>query len=142
VRHGHSLLELVITLTIVSVVTSLAVPRVAAWLDWIAVEGAAQDFTTAVSITRNRAVRSGLRVRLEIERDSFRMYQLGDTGWVADRGWVGPAQSGVSLVVSNKTLVFDPVGLGVGASNTRVVFARGLHTATFTMSRLGRIKRW
>ncbi|HUK22246.1 MAG TPA: GspH/FimT family pseudopilin [Gemmatimonadales bacterium] len=141
-RNGHSLLELVVVLTIVSTVTALVTPKAAAWLDWIAVERAAQDFISAVAVTRHRAVLSGLRTQLDIARDSLRFYELSDTGWVAGGGWVGPGQFGVAVTVSNPTLAFDPLGLAVGPSNTRVVLERGLQVATITTSRLGRLKRW
>ena len=141
-RNGHSLLELTVALVIVSVVTGLSIPRVAAWLDWLAVERTAQDVTTALSVTRNHAVLRGLRSRLQIEADSLRVFELHDGRWVASGAWLGPTQFGVTLTASNKVIAFDPLGLAVGASNTRIDLVRGLQSATITTSRLGRVKRW
>ena len=141
-RNGYSLVELIVALAIVSVVTGLLARRAIAWLDWIAVEEAAQDVTMALSATRNRAVVSGVRTRLEIESDSLRLSELHEGAWRASGGWLGPAQFGVNVAVSTKQIAFDPLGLGVGPSNTRVELTRGFHSATITTSRLGRVKRW
>jgi hypothetical protein len=48
----------------------------------------------------------------------------------------------VALEVSNPVVVFEPIGLAWGLSNTTVVLRRGTHVATITISRLGRVKRW
>jgi len=48
----------------------------------------------------------------------------------------------VALEVSNPVVVFDPIGLAWGLSNTKVVLRRGVRSETITLSRLGRVKRW
>jgi hypothetical protein len=47
----------------------------------------------------------------------------------------------VTLAVSNPAVVFDPIGLAWGISNTTIELRRGGKVATITVSRVGRVKR-
>ena len=58
------------------------------------------------------------------------------------RCWPGPAARHVALEVSNPEVVFDPIGLAWGVSNTKVVFRRGTDVEMLTVSSVGRVKRW
>jgi prepilin-type N-terminal cleavage/methylation domain-containing protein len=141
-RRGVSLPELVVVLAVLAVVTAITLPRLVGLLDWIAVDAAARDVTASIAIARNAAVMKGVRSRAVIATDSLRLDRwLGDT-WGPLLRWPGPSDHGVSLDVSNPAVVFDPMGLGWGVSNTSVVLRRGDRVATITVSRVGRVKRW
>ena len=141
-QRGYTLLELAVVLAIVALVTAVTLPRFDALLDRIAVERAASELTTALAVTRNRAVMRATRARLSIAGDSLRIDEWGDRTWVAATRWPGPDQHRVALTASNPVVIFDPRGLGWGLANTRVVLQRGSQSATITMSRVGRVKRW
>lgn len=141
-RRGFTLIELVVVLIVIGVTCTAALPRLRDTLDRIAVEGSAADVSVALGAARNAAVMWGTRARLLIAADSLRIDRWADTGWAMRRSWPGPAGHGVALEVSNDEVVFGPTGMGWGASNTKIVLRRGSHSATFTTSRLGRVKRW
>jgi len=141
-RRGFTLTELAVVLAILALVTAITLPRLGGLLDWIAVNTAAQDVTTAVAVTRSAGVMQGSRRRLVIAPDSLRIDRWSGDSWTPLERWPGPDRHGVSLEVSNPVVVFDPIGLAWGLSNTKVVLRRGLRSETITLSRLGRVKRW
>ena len=141
-RRGFSLAEMVVVLAILAIVTAITLPRLHELLDWIAVNNAAQDVTTALAVARGTAVMQGTRQRLVITHDSLAMDRWAGDTWSPALRWPGPAAHAVTLEVSNPVVVFDPIGLAWGVSNTEVVLRRGTRSERITVSRLGRVKRW
>jgi type II secretory pathway pseudopilin PulG len=131
-----------VVLAIVAIVTAITLPRLGGLLDWIAVNAAAQDVSTAMAVARSSAVMRGTRSRAVIASDTLRIDRWTGDSWGPLHRWPGPVAHGVTLEVSNPEIVFDPIGLGWGVSNTKVVLRRGTRSETITVSRLGRIKRW
>jgi prepilin-type N-terminal cleavage/methylation domain-containing protein len=142
VHRGYSLAEVAIVLVVVGLGTALGLPGWRGLLDRIAVERAASEVTTALSIARNVAVLRATRARLTIAADSLRVDEWGKDAWMVSWRWAGPEYQAVSLTVSNNTVIFGPTGIGWGTSNTAVVLRRGTKTARITTSRVGRVKRW
>jgi prepilin-type N-terminal cleavage/methylation domain-containing protein len=141
-RRGITLCELTVVLAILAIVTAITLPRLRGLLDWVAVNSAAQEVTTAVAVARNAAIMQSTRGRAVIAADSLRIDRwLGDS-WGPLLRWPGPSQRGVALEISNPAVVFDPIGLGWGLANTAVVLRRGERMERITVSRLGRVKRW
>src|ERR1051326_858213 len=140
-RRGFTLLELVVVPALAPLVSAFALVRMAPLLDWIATDGAARDVTTALALTRTAAVLRGARARLRIAADSLRVDREGAAGWEPYARWAGPASTGVTLTVSNPEIIFSPLGIAWGLSNTRIVLQRGSQIETITTSRLGRVRR-
>jgi prepilin-type N-terminal cleavage/methylation domain-containing protein len=141
-RNGFSLPELAIGLAICALLLGMGLPRLAGTLDWVATDRAARDITTAIAVARATAVAQDERTRVTIVADSLRIdWWDGDT-WRPRQAWPGPDGYGVALEVSNPEIVFIPLGMAWGVSNTRVVLRRGTRVETITVSRLGRVKRW
>lgn|SRR5690349_13696800 len=141
-RQGHTLLELLVVLTIVAICLAMAIPTASSVLDWIATDGAAHDVTTALAAARQVAIGRGVAARLRVSADSLSVDVRGPTGWEPWGRFPGPASRGVSLDVSNPEVVFSPLGAGMGASNTTVTLTRGSHLERITTSRVGRVRRW
>lgn len=141
-RRGITLAELMVVVAIVAIVMAVTIPRMAALRDWIAVNTAAQDVTTALAVAQNAAVMHGTRTRAVIAVDSLRIDRWQGDTWGDLLRWPGPGERGVTLEVSNPVVVFDAIGLAWGLSNTKVVLRRGTRSETITISRLGRVKRW
>jgi prepilin-type N-terminal cleavage/methylation domain-containing protein len=141
-RRGFTLAELIMVLAIVAIVMAVTLPRVADVRDWIAVNTAAQEVTTALAVAQNAAIMHSTRARAVIAADSLRIDRWRGDTWGDLLRWPGPGQRGVTLEMSNPEVVFDPIGLGWGLSNTKVVLRRGTRSETITVSRLGRVKRW
>src|SRR2546425_13275729 len=91
-RRGFSLAELAAVLAIVSVGTAVTLPHARAWLDWVAVDRAAVEITTALALARHAAVMDGSRAHLLIAADSLRLGRRGAGAWVpvAPRARPGP----------------------------------------------------
>lgn len=140
-RNGFSLGEMIVVIAIMAVLAALVGPRLGPALDRIATDGAARDVTTALAVARAAAVMQGTRARLRITADSLRVDREAPGGWQLYARWPGPAAAGVALTVSNREVVFGPLGIGWGTANTRVVLRRGSQIVTITTSRLGRVKR-
>jgi prepilin-type N-terminal cleavage/methylation domain-containing protein len=140
-RQGVSLPEMVTVLGIVAVVTALAVPNLVGWADRIAVARAAGDIATFYQTARMSAVFRSQRVRVELGYDTLRaVFEGPEDSVFLTRS--GPARHGVGLFVSRPVVRFQPNGLGLGASNTKLVLRRGAAVESLTVSRLGRLKRW
>ena len=126
---------------ILGVLASVAIPPVGRTLDRAAVEEGVQRFAAAHATTRELAVARGSLARLEVDRAARTgtvSVQRTATAWDTVASYpLGTA----AIACSNPTLVFNPIGLGYGTSNTRIVFSRGAAADTVTTSRTGRLRR-
>jgi len=141
-REGFTIAELAVTIAIVAVIAAIGLPRLGRTLDWMAADAAARDVSTALAVARATAAMQGVRTRVVIAADSLRFDRWEPPLWVPGRRWPGPASHGVALEVSNPEVVFGPLGLAWGVSNTRVTLRRGTNTEVLTVSSVGRVKRW
>src|SRR2546421_2639194 len=123
-RRGFTLAELAVVLAILAIVTAITLPRLQGLRDWIAVNSAAQDVTTAGAVTRNAAILQGSRRRLVIARDSLRIDRWAGGSWASLERWPGPDRYGGSLDESAPVVVIDPLRIPWGVSNTNVVLRR------------------
>jgi len=141
VDRGFTLPEVATVVAILGVVASVVVPPLARTLDRAAVEEGVQRFAAAHATTRELAIARGALARLELDpgaRTATVSVQRTARAWDTVATYpLGTA--GISC--SNPVLVFNPIGLGYGASNTRVVFSRGAAADTVTTSRTGRLRR-
>ncbi len=74
-NKGFTLLELLVTLGIVAIFLSLAVPNVSFLLNKYRLHGAAHDLLNDVQLARSEAVKRGVRVTLNNHDGNW------DTGW-------------------------------------------------------------
>ncbi|MEK7668259.1 MAG: hypothetical protein AAB409_06390 [Gemmatimonadota bacterium] len=139
--RGATLPELVIVALTIGVMASIVTPPLRHTLDRIAVVNAAQRYSAVHQAARVTAIaRAGL-VRHELARDSaaVALTVRNPRGtWDTLRVWT---LGSVRVSASQRAVTFSPLGLGYGASNTRVVFSRGAAVETLTVSRTGRLRR-
>lgn len=140
-RRGVTLPELAMVLTIVGLLSALAAPRAASWLDRLAVSRATGELMAFYQTARFAAIARSQRVRLELARDSLRAVFEGPRDSIFLR-WPGPAEHGVQFRATRPVIAIQPNGLGFGAANTKIVLRRGAAAESLTTSRLGRLKRW
>src|ERR687892_2130673 len=113
-RRGFSVLELSITIAVAGLVTAITLPRLRDLADWIAVDTAAREVSTALATARHAAVMRATRSRLVIGADSLRVDRWGATPWEPLVRWAGPEHRGIDVTVSNPEVIFGPTGIAWG----------------------------
>jgi prepilin-type N-terminal cleavage/methylation domain-containing protein len=138
-RHGLTLVELCLVLTIIGLVSSIAVRQLGLYLDRAAARAAVVEAAALVARARDEAVaqRTPMSVRFDTVADAL---ELRTGGVVLSRAALGHAH-GVSLSVNRDSLAYDLRGLGYGAANLTLVARRGRAAESLVVSRLGRL-RW
>jgi len=141
VRHGFTLPELLSVIAIVGILLSIVTPPLGRALDQAAVHESADRFAALHATTRQLAIARNTLARLEVDQ-ARRTATLSVRGTPTVWDTVGSYPLGSANVsCTNATMVFGPLGLGYGTSNTRVIFARGSAADTITTSRTGRLRR-
>lgn len=141
-RRGYTLIEILLVMTLLSVLVAVAAPLFGRWQSRLAVTAARDELASALALTRMTAVGAG---GAELVIDSARgsawaVTAARDTVYrltLAD-------QYGVRVATGSEAPVairFD--GLGIGRmANRRVSLTRGRETAGLTISAYGRARRW
>lgn len=80
--RGFSLIELLVTITIVAILLVLAVPNYREWVANTRVRGAAESIQNGIRIARNEASQRGVNVRFELTStdSSWQVCQLAASG--------------------------------------------------------------
>lgn len=138
-RAGLTLIELCLVLTIIGLVTTIAVRQLGLYLDRAAARAAIVEAAAVVARARDEAVaqRIPASVRLDTVADALELRMGGVT---ISRSALGHAH-GVSLSTNRDSLAYDARGLGYGAANLTLVARRGRAAESLVVSRLGRL-RW
>jgi prepilin-type N-terminal cleavage/methylation domain-containing protein len=138
-RAGMTLIELCLVLTIIGLVTTIAVRQLGLYLDRTAARAAIVEAAAVVARARDEAVaqRTFASVRLDTAGDALELRLRGVT---VSRAALGHAH-GVSLSANRESLAYDVRGLGYGAANLTLVARRGRAAESLVVSRLGRL-RW
>ncbi len=139
--RGATLLELLSVLAIVGIMTAMLLPPASRAFDRAEVRAAADRYAIVFEAARGLAVDQGRFSRVEVDTARVEVaLLLADTvgAFTTLRTWQLGA---VSVRTSQPVVAFSPLGMGWGASNTRLVFARAAAAETLTVSRTGRLRR-
>lgn len=137
-RRGHSLVEVLVVVTVAAVALAIVVPRASAVLDRITVRGAASDVTTVLGTARNLAMAGRAAVAIDVDSATGILRVRRGAELLFTRN-VGHAH-GVRVRATRDSIAFGPHGLGRGAANLSVLLLRGLAVETVFVSRLGRVR--
>jgi Tfp pilus assembly protein FimT len=137
-RCGATLAELLITLSVLGILTSIAIPRAAAVADRVSVKGAAQDVLVALAVARAAASRRSAYASFVADPRTGQL-RVVSGGEVLLVRYLAQTR-GVKIEASRESVTFAPGGLGWGAANTTVIVSRGTRSDTVVMSRLGRVR--
>jgi prepilin-type N-terminal cleavage/methylation domain-containing protein len=138
-RIAFTLLEMLLVVTILGVITGMAIPRSRRLLDDIAVHGASDDAAAMLELARHVALTRGERVSVYIDSAPARLTMRAGTDTLRRRN--EQAIHGVRFVASRSPVVFSQLGMGYGVSNLTLIVTRGTAADTVTVSRLGRVRR-
>lgn len=138
-RHAHTLIELAITLALVSLIAAITVPSLRGTTERWRMRAAAADIVNALVLTREAALARGTTATfvVDVARGETRVTCGADT--LARRAI--SALHGVTLAASGDSVRFGPDGLATGVSNITVLIVRRALVDSVVVSRLGRI-RW
>ena len=139
-RTGLSLVELLIAITLASLVGLIAAPRLWRPLASMRVDQEAQRIAAAHTRARMLAVTRSRVMLLRITTDSITIQSVSGADTLLEWRGPGPAAAGVSLTGPTRSLLFAPVGTTYGVSNgTWAVSYRGVSRRVI-VSRLGRVR--
>lgn len=154
-RAGFTLHEMLVVLTVVSIVAALAVPRLERYTALARTRGAANRIAADLAYTRQLAMRTGQRARWVLEPGGG---CPGPPGWTAGyryrvitarRDSVAALRDlrldGAPLCIAANgagPVVFRSSGLLMGFDNRTLVVQQGSHPPdTLTLSVVGRVRR-
>lgn len=137
-QRGYTLPEVGLALAVAGLLLGIALPKLTALQDSLAVEAAAREVIAAHGRARMAAVLHGRPVVLTVSPDSLACRFPG----AVERLWrrPGPAAGGVTLASPARQLTFSPVGISMGFSNATFRLLRGAASRTVIVSRLGRVR--
>jgi prepilin-type N-terminal cleavage/methylation domain-containing protein len=137
-RRGTTLVEILLSLVILSLLLGIAFPRFGAMRDQLAVGVEAGRIAAAHRRARMTAILQSRPIVLTISPDSLTLTAEADSGvrWIEP----GPAANGVTLAGGARKITFSPVGISTGASNATFRLTRGAAIRTVVVSRLGRLR--
>ena len=139
-RQGITLIELLIVITLASLLGMITLPRLARPLASLRVEQEALRIAAAHTRARMIAITSSRVALLRITADSITIGTVEAPDTIIRWRSAGPAAAGVSLTAPARTLLFAPIGITYGVSNgTWTLSYRGV-VRRVIVSRLGRIR--
>jgi prepilin-type N-terminal cleavage/methylation domain-containing protein len=139
VRHGTTLVEMLLVLCLIGILATMALPAFSRLLDGIAVQGAAAEVHALFGTARHLAIHRGEMVTVDVDTaaDRLLVHAGADTLRVRALGEVHR----VKLSASRSATTYAANGIGYGASNMTILITRGGAEETLTVSRLGRVRR-
>lgn len=137
-KAGFNIIELAIVLSIIAILSAIALPRAAGFIDAMEVRGAVTEIDALFSLARHVAIARAVQSTLDI--DPAR-------GVISVR--VGPdtvmkreleVAHGVTLQSTRASITYSQTGIGYGAANLTLKVTRHLAADTIFVSRLGRVR--
>jgi prepilin-type N-terminal cleavage/methylation domain-containing protein len=137
-RHAFTVVELAVTLCILSILSAITLARAGRLLDGIHVRGAVIEIESLFSAARHLAIARGTQATVEIDT-AARTIRV-TTGEVTLRSADIGADHDVRLSTSRSRMAYSATGMGYGAANLSVVVRRNSVVDTVFVSRLGRLR--
>lgn len=138
-RRAHTLPELALTLALIALLTTMAVPSAVAAAHRWAMRAAVAEVVDALVYAREAALTRGATATFTVNgaRGEVTVTCAGDT--ILRRAVA--ALHGVRLAASGDSVRYAPDGLATGVSNTTVLVTRSGRVDSVVVSRVGRV-RW
>lgn len=116
-QEGFTLVEILVSLVILSILTTLALPPLSSWYANASYRKVAREFTSALQFTRSEAIKSNLEHRLEVDLDNrrYRLVHGNRASLSTDSSWDLPE----NLVIGWSVLPPGPIlRAGLNCSTT------------------------
>ncbi len=137
-RHAFTIIEIAVTICVLSILLGLAIPWAGDVLDKIRVRSAATEIQSVFSAARHIALARAVHATVEVDtaarsitvsvgRDTVRKRELG-------------IAHDVLLSATRTRMSYSATGVGYGAANLSVVVRRNRAVDTVFVSRLGRVR--
>lgn len=138
-RRAFTIIELTVTICILSILSAIAIPWAGEVLDRVKVSSAAFEIESVFSAARHIAIAHaahatvdidtvGRSISISVGSDTLRKRELG-------------AAHDVLLAATRTRMSYSATGVGYGAANLSVVVRRNRAVDTVFVSRLGRVRR-
>jgi prepilin-type N-terminal cleavage/methylation domain-containing protein len=137
-RQAFTIIELTVTLCILSVLSAIAMPWAGNLLDRMRVRGALVEIESVFSAARHVAIARSAQATVDIDTVARAIYVTVGPDTVRKRN-VGE-DHGVELSASRPRMSYSATGMGYGAANLSVVVRRNSAVDTVFVSRLGRLR--
>ena len=137
-RHAFTIIELTITLCILSVLSAIAMPWAGKLLDRVRVRGAVVEIESVFGSARHIAIARSAQTAVDIDTVGQAIHvSIGaDTLRTAKVG----LDHDVRIGTTRSRMSYSPTGMGYGASNLSVFVQRNAAVDTVFVSRLGRLR--
>lgn len=137
-RRGTTILELTLTLSVISILSAIAYPRIGGLLDGIHVRGSATEIHSLFTAARHHAITRAERITVQIDTARATISLVADADTLRVRG-LGDIH-GVKLAANRASFTYSPIGIGHGAGNMTIVIRRNARVDSIFISRLGRVR--
>ena len=151
-RRGFTLVEIIITMSLLAVLAAMGTPRLSGALRRRTAQTAVDQFATAHSLARSTAVRYGRVAQLHIDAPAARFWVDVDTSadGIGQRATVWNArdltQAGLVMTSNRALLCFDARGMPrttapCEAADAQIIFTALDKADTLTTAALGKVLR-
>ena len=137
-RRGSTIIELAVTLGVLSILSAITIPWMGEILDRMKVRSAAVEIESLFSAARHIAIARAAQATVEIDpvAQSISISVGSDT---VRKRKIGAAHD-VQISATRARMSYSATGMGYGAANLSVVVRRNASVDTVFVSRLGRVR--
>jgi prepilin-type N-terminal cleavage/methylation domain-containing protein len=138
VRRAFTIIEIIVTLGILSILSAIAIPWMGGILDKVKVRSAAVEIESLFSTARHIAIARGTQATVDIDpvAQSINISVGSDT---VRKRKIGVAHD-VQISATRARMSYAATGMGYGAANLSVAVRRNASVDTVFVSRLGRVR--
>ncbi|HMG96633.1 MAG TPA: prepilin-type N-terminal cleavage/methylation domain-containing protein [Gemmatimonadaceae bacterium] len=137
-RHAFTIIELTVTLCILSILSAIAIPWAGSILDRVQVMSAAVEIESLFSAARHIAIARAAYATVDIDTIARSINVSVGSDTIRKRE-IGSAHD-VRLSATRTRMSYSATGIGYGAANLSVVVRRNRAVDTVFVSRLGRVR--
>ena len=137
-RHAFTIIELTVTLCILSILSAIAIPWAGSILDRVQVMSAAVEIESLFSAARHIAIARAAHATVDIDTIA-RSIKISVGSDTVRKREIGSAHD-VRLSATRTRMSYSATGIGYGAANLSVVVRRNASVDTVFVSRLGRVR--